>query len=389
MSKLKSLTITNFKSIENVTVDFENLTLFVGPNASGKSNLLDAISFVSDALAHSLNWAVEQRGGIGAVRRNTRHGASDISITLNVALSSGKNATYFFKIGTQRAGEFSVTAEYCKIFDTLISISEYKIVGGIFEIPVKGISPKLESDRLALTSVAALPEYRELYDFLTNIRIYSLLPNEIRKWQEKTNELRLNREGKNVAAVLFQLEKKNPADYTRICELLREFIPSISKVVSSSVAQRDILSFEQSSPTFKEPLKFRASNMSEGTLRIFGILLALVDPANRSSVIGIEEPEITIHPALVEKLMDFMIQESEKIQIILTTHSPEILDSKLRPEQIRLVWLDREMLTHVDELGKKTKDVINKKSLTAGELLKNNELYPEASNYLSLSNFTE
>lgn len=379
MSELISMKISNFKSIEYAEISFGKLTIFVGPNASGKSNIIDSISFVSEALSNSLDWAIMQRGGISAVRRNTGGGASHISLELEVELSDKKRASYSFKLVTERSDfGFKVGHESCRIYgEPLHTLAEYDISDGTFTNPIRGISPKLEADRLALTSIAALPQYRELYDFLTNMRVFSLLPNEMKKWQEKTSELKLNREGKNAAAVLNQLKKKNPDAYTRICELLHDFIPSISSVSTQSVtaAQKDTISFQQSSPSFSEPLNFNASSMSDGTIRILGILLALGDISSNSSLIAIEEPELTVHPALISKLAEFIIQESEKVQIVLTTHSPELLDSKIHADQIRLVWLDKEMCTNVNVLPKKTKDVIDRRTLTAGELLKSDELY--------------
>lgn len=378
MARLISMQIRNFKSIEYVNISFDKLTVFVGPNASGKSNIIDSISFVSEALNHSLDWAIQKRGGISVVRRNTRHGASDITIDLKLELADHKEASYYFKLVTERNGNFRVGEEKCRIYESLQTLAEYDVSEGSFVIQVKGISPKLEADRLALTSIAAHPDYRELYDFLTNMRVFSLLPNEMKKWQEPTSELKLNREGTNAAVVLKQLSRKNPDAYERICQLLGGFIPSISKVSTHSTipAQKDTILFQQSSPKFTEPLVFNASSMSDGTLRILGILLALGDISSNSSLIAIEEPELTVHPALVSKISEFMIQESEKIQIVLTTHSPELLDSRIQADQIRLVWLDEQMCTKVDVLPEKTKAVINRHTLTAGELLKSDELHP-------------
>ena len=75
--------------------------------------------------------------------------------------------------------------------------------------------------------------------------------------------------------------------------------------------------------------------MSDGTLRLFGILLSLLQPA-RATSIAIEEPEVSIHVAALEALVSVVRSESKTGQVVLTTHSADLLDF-VDASEVRLV----------------------------------------------------
>jgi predicted ATPase len=104
-----------------------------------------------------------------------------------------------------------------------------------------------------------------------------------------------------------------------------------------------------------------------------GILLAVYQllPA---SLIAIEEPESTIHPAAAEVLTDILMDGAARSQILLTTHSPDVLDSKnLLDDQIIVVESVQGM-AQITPLAKTTREVIRQRLYTAGELLRQGEL---------------
>jgi len=69
--RVRQVRIRNYKSFAQSTVDLEPLTVFVGPNGAGMSNLMDSLAFVRDSLSGSLEMAFKSRGGIGAARRSS------------------------------------------------------------------------------------------------------------------------------------------------------------------------------------------------------------------------------------------------------------------------------------------------------------------------------
>ncbi len=123
-----------------------------------------------------------------------------------------------------------------------------------------------------------------------------------------------------------------------------------------------------------EPTFFNTLNMSDGTLRVLGLLLAVSQPT--PSVVGIEEPEATVHPAIIEMIMEVLLDSSNEKQVLITTHSPEVLDYKeLNESSIRVVVLKngRTVIAPASEADKK---IIREHLYSPGELLRIGELNP-------------
>jgi AAA15 family ATPase/GTPase len=121
---------------------------------------------------------------------------------------------------------------------------------------------------------------------------------------------------------------------------------------------------------------FPALNMSDGTLRVLGLLLAIYQ-VGHTSVVAIEEPEATVHPAVSELVMQALMDAANERQILLTTHSPDILDYKeLSDAQIRVVMMDQSR-TLVCPLSPSGREAIRKRLYTPGELLRSGELNPD------------
>ena len=121
--------------------------------------------------------------------------------------------------------------------------------------------------------------------------------------------------------------------------------------------------------------------MSDGTLRALGVLVALFQAdngrAHRVPLVGIEEPEIGLHPAAAGVLRDSLRDASRNTQVIVTSHSPDLLDDKDIPaEWIMPVNAEKGVTTIalVDDAGR---TAIRNRLYTAGELLRLNELRPE------------
>jgi predicted ATPase len=125
-----------------------------------------------------------------------------------------------------------------------------------------------------------------------------------------------------------------------------------------------------------QPWVFPAVSMSDGTLRALGLLLAIYQPA-QPTVVGIEEPEATIHPAIAEVIMQVLLDASNERQVLITTHSPDILDQKeLQDCQIRaVIWSKgRTVITNASAADRQA---IHEHLYSAGELLRIGELGPE------------
>jgi predicted ATPase len=234
----------------------------------------------------------------------------------------------------------------------------------------------LSPDRLALFAASALDEYRPIYDFLTSMRFYSIEPDQLRKLQRQDSGEILKEDGSNAVSVLNNLhqlaETVGDERYNRLCRLLARVAPGIQSIRPYFPGTEGTIFFQQDTGDNKASL-FKAFEMSDGTLRILGLLLAIFQP-QAPSVLLIEEPEATIHPAAVELVTQILLDAAQERQVIITTHSPDILDFKgLSDEQIRVVSMERGY-TVVTPLSRASRQAIRNRLYTPGELLRIDEL---------------
>lgn len=374
---LRRVQIKNYKSLATTVVDLGPFTVLVGPNGSGKSNFVDGLRFVTECLQTSIALALQNRGGINAVRRHSTGHPTHFGFRLVIDLGNGAFGDYSFEIAARPQGRFEVKRERCIVQSGVLARQHrYQVENGQFTQEAPGIRPRIEPDRLALSVISAVEEFRPVYDFLTSMRFYALAPDQIRQLQEPDAGEVLNRYGSNAAAVLREVQKRKPSNYQRLCRLLSKVVPGTSQAEYLSLGQKETLRFKQDVGD-KAPWNFNALNMSDGTLRVLGILLA-VHQTSTPSLIAIEEPEATIHPAALDVVIDILKEGASYSQILITTHSPDVLDSrKIRDDELRLVKSERGT-TSVSSVDPLSRDVIREHLYTAGELLRMGQLQPDA-----------
>jgi predicted ATPase len=375
---LRKVEIRNYKSLGQISVTLEPFTVFVGPNGAGKSNFIDALTFVQECLAESIELAFKNRGGIGAVRRRSGGHPTHIGVHLVIHLENDIEADYSFEIAAKPREKFRVARERCIVTQFMKPDCTYRfeIMNGEFKEPISGIRARVSPDRLALFAASATEEFRPVYDFLTSMRFYSIDPKRLRELQEPDSGELLKRDGSNAAAVLKHLKEEYHGEkYNRLCRLLAKVVEGVKQVGHRSVAQKETLQFKQD-VGLKHPWTFDALNMSDGTLRVLGLLLAVFQ-SGRVTVVAIEEPEATVHPAVAELVVEVLLDAANEHQILITTHSPDLLDFKsLKEEQIRSVTMERGN-TLVATLAPSSRDSIREQLYTPGELLRSNELQPD------------
>lgn len=370
--RITRLSIRNFRSIAKAELRPGDLTILVGPNGAGKSNVLDALRFVSDALSVTPMHALALRGGVGAVRRKGLRGhPNHFTIRLEFALPEKCYGLYAFTVGALPKGEFSVNHERCVLHGPgALNKSEFEIKDGEFITMPRGVQPRVSPDRLALTLVSGHPAFRPLYDFLVGMRFYNLVPDVIRKPQDPDLGLVLLRDGANSAAVVRELRRGN-GEIREVGEFLARVVPGMIEVEHLQIGSQETIQFKQDvGDRGKQPLTFLPANISDGTLRVLGVLLAVYQ-RSRPPVLGIEEPESTVHPAAAQVLFDAIRHGTRWSQVFVTTHSPELIeDKRVRVDELRAVEMDRGE-TIVAELDESSKLAIRDKLCTPGDLLRN------------------
>lgn len=383
--QIKQLTIRNFRSIAKAQLRLEDLTILVGPNGAGKSNVLDALRFVSDALTVTPMHALSLRGGVAAVRRKVLRGhPNHFSIGLEVELPDNTHAQYRFTVGALPKGKFAINHERCKLYGpTALDIREYEVERGKFKLPPPNVAPHVSKDRLALTLVSGTDEFRGLYDFLINMRFYNLVPELMRKPQNPDPGLILQRDGSNAAAVVRELRSSN-GELTEVCEFLGRVVPGMREVERIASGTQETLQFKQDvGDPKKQPLTFLPTNVSDGTLRVLGILLAIYQRSH-PPVLGIEEPESTVHPAAAEVLFDAIRHGTHWSQILITTHSPDLIEHKdIALKNLRAVEM-KDGETVITELDDVSKEAVRQHLCTPGDLLRNGALQPSLPKYKAI-----
>jgi predicted ATPase len=145
------------------------------------------------------------------------------------------------------------------------------------------------------------------------------------------------------------------------------------------VGPKETLEFRQQVRGAQHPWRFLAGNMSDGTLRALGVLVALFQGNGSTGrrLIGIEEPEIALHPAAAGILTDALRDASEQAQILVTSHSPDLLDNDAIPAESILAVLSEHGETRVGPLDEAGRSVLRDHLYTAGELLRMDQLRPD------------
>lgn len=371
--RLSRVHIRNYKSIGKATVDLGALTIFVGPNGSGKSNFMDALSFVSECLVSSVELAFKNRGGIGAVRRRSGGHPTHIGVRLLIDLHDHQRADYSFEIAAEKGERFSIARERCRVEGLLADATHiFEVQHGEFVKEIPGIRSRMAPDRLALFAASATPEFRPVYDFLAGMRFYSIVPSKLRELQAPDPGDLLKPDGSNAAAVLKRIQDGDGDRYARICSLLSSAVEGIQSARHRSVGQFETVEFRQDIGQ-KHPWTFDALNVSDGTLRMLGLLVAVYQ-LGPASVLGIEEPEATVHPAVTEQILEVLIDASRLRQILVTTHSPDLLDFKdVDDQQLRVVTTEHNA-TVIAPLAGSSRRAIRERLYTTGELLRAGEL---------------
>jgi predicted ATPase len=379
---VRTVSITNYKSIARCRVDLGPLTFLVGPNGSGKSNFLDALRFVADALNTTLEQSLRDRGGIQSVRRRSRGHPTHFGIRLDLTLPGGRAALYSFKVGAERNGAFVVQREECRVSGPEGSDQFYVAEeGGVVQASLP-VPTALVRDRLALVAISGLPEFRPVYESLRRMGFYNLNPERIRDLQDPDPGQILARDGRNLAAVVRELGRfEGGRVLFKVAEHLQAVVPGVMSVEHRTLGPKETIEFRQQVTGDQNPWRFMAAEMSDGTLRSLGILVAAfqaeLNGQPRASFVGIEEPEMALHPGAAEIIAEVLLLASDRVQVVATTHSPDLLNHKAIREENLLAVMAEAGATVVGPIEPGARSVLRDRLYAAGELLSQGPIEPD------------
>ncbi len=335
MMKLSEAYITQvqvqgFRSIQDVTVKLDNLTVLVGPNGTGKSVFLDTLAFLHDVLTSSVADAFRSRGGMDEVR--SRIGPTNQQLTIEVELRSRQEAgfegQYRLRLRPRPTlHAFTIEEESCTVFTGSEQQRHSFVVkrGKYWGESTEDLRPELAWNRLALPLMSSLAPFAPIYRALSNMYFYKINTEAVAAYTEPEEGRRLAPNGRNAAAVLRRLRATDETLYRKVIEWLHLIVPAVHNVTTKTRSNLWTLAFEEEQGDNQKPVIFEARSMSEGTLRVLAVLLAIYqeDPP---TIIGLEEPETAIHPGAAEVLVDLLSEAALRSQILVTTHSRDLLD---------------------------------------------------------------
>ncbi len=385
-SFLRRFILQNYKSIATCNVDLRQLTFLVGPNGAGKSNFVEALRFVADALRTSLDNALRERGGINEVRRRSSGHPTHFGMRLEFILPTGVGH-YSFLIGALAKGGYEVQREECQLQESsgrryFFSVHRGRVDSNI-DSPPAGFA-----DRLYLVNISGRQPFRGVFDALSNMGFYNLNPQVIRELQAPEAGDLLRRDGGNLTSVIARMAKSDKARTELIQEYLSKVSRNIRGVETKAIGPKETLEFRQDVAGAKHPWRFFASNMSDGTLRALGVLVALFQSDHdsvRVPLVGIEEPEVALHPAAAGVLLNALREASKSRQIVVTSHSPDLLDSdEIGADEILSV-MSSGGITNIAPIDGAGRKMLHNHLYTAGELLRMNQLSAETELFDELS----
>lgn len=377
---IRRVVLRNYKSIGNCDVRLQPLTYLVGQNGAGKSNFLDALHFVRDALSGSLDSAINERGGLNEVRRRSSGHPTHFGIRLEFRLRDGREGWYAFDIGALASGGYEVQHEEC-VISGIGKGPFFRTSKGKLRDSSETAFPSITADRLALVAASGFTVFRPVFDALTAMGFYNLNPKLMRELQKPQDGRLLKPVGENIASVIGHLERVAPEKVNLIKEYLQSVVPMVHGMERKVIGPMETLEFRQEMAGARHPWKFLAQNMSDGTLRALGVMTALLQSNVDYSptLIGIEEPETALHPAASAALREILVHASKHTQVLVTSHSPDLLDDRRIDADSLLTVVSEGGETKVVPLDEASRQVLRDHLFSAGELLRMNQLAPDRS----------
>lgn len=382
---LTRIEIDGFKTFERFSLDLQPFTAIVGPNASGKSNLFDALKFLSLLVQTDIRGAMQGLRGEPEelFRRTASRTATGMSFAVEVLLGAtgvdpfgteyqipARRVRYQVTLGLGgshdgTAKRMVVREETCVPLaakeETAAFVRDAGVAYGgrksaFIEMnetrdginirqdgPRKSGVPRRLSLRdatqtaLSTITTAEFPHLHALREILSNIRFLEINPRAARDTNDRFEDRVLRADASNLAAVLAHL-KAETADVeypngvlTDIATDLAWLIPSVRGLtIEDDPAQRTYAFGLE----FVGDLTFSSRVISDGTLRLLSLLTVLNDPSRRGSLC-FEEPENGIHEGRISYLIELLRKSTgvatapngRSFQIILNSHSPKVMEA--------------------------------------------------------------
>lgn len=318
------LGLKNWKNFRSLDLRFQERVFLIGPNASGKSNLLDVFRFLRD-LARAgggLQPALAQRGGLSKVRCLAARREPDVEIDVELS-DDGVTPEWRYSLGI---------TQQVRGFRQPILRFERVWKGGRLILDRPDNLDKEDELRLTQThleQIGANAEFRDIARLFESIRYLHLVPQILRHPESLlSNASQEDPFGRNFLEMVARTpEKTRKSRLARIEAALRKAVPQLTNLTDTK-DEAGVPHLEATYAHWRPNAgRQREDQFSDGTLRLIGLFWSLLDG---EAPLLLEEPELSLHSEIVSKLpgLLFSLQRRRKRQIFISTHSWELLSQK-------------------------------------------------------------
>jgi len=325
----------NFLSFRKVDIALGMFNVFIGRNASGKSNFVKLLRFIG-LLAHQggdVNKAMVELGynlARGKKVSDIAYGRREKSIAIELQFKLNET-DYRYSIIVD-AYEGYISSEILRA-DGIILVertdpTKYRYITD------KSLSQYSACSRegLALAYASSHEDcdkrVRTVQSYLSSWAFYNFNPSVMRDVSSIGLSESLSYDGRNLPQVLHTLLTTKRRVFQKVEELLKMVVPEMEELLTPPIGSNEV-KIAAREKGFEEP--FDPEQISDGTLRLLAFITALALP---NPLVGFEEPENCVHPDLLSSLVE-LIRVSGK-QVIMTTHSPYLLNY-VKPEEVYLM----------------------------------------------------
>ena len=309
--------LENWRNFQRADLNLQRRVFLVGPNASGKSNLLDVFRFVHDivSVGGGFQQAVNKRGGVSSIRCLAARQNPDIVIRVELEGEA-----------VEGAASYELRFAQDKLRRPLVK-SERVIRNGV-EI-LSRPSPEDEADperrtQTYLEQVNVNRDFRDIADFFTSVRYLHIVPQLVREPDRSVGRRNDPYGGDFLEQLARTQEKTQKYRLRQIQKALAVAVPQLTEI--------ELYRDEKGTPHLRGKYEHwrpqgawqKEDQFSDGTLRLIGLLWAVLD--GRGPLL-LEEPELSLHPEVIRYIpqMFARIQRRTGRQIILSTHSADLL----------------------------------------------------------------
>lgn len=336
MNKLNHLRIRGFRRLYDIDIELRPMMVMIGANGVGKTSILDAVSLLSASASGNLNIGISALGGVGSLL--TRGVANEIAFDVSMNVS-GHNPLDYSMAFQPKGNGYEITREELGQDTGLKGPFKHIAVTGtrIRYYNGKGlVAPDwdFESEESALSQVPRMyrepEEFRKVLSTATRYHVLDVGPRAPVKLPQPMKPAVLpGADGEDLVPLLYSLREGNKPRFDAITDALHAAFPSFEALSFPPVAA-GTLALTWKDKCFDKPLYM--NELSEGTLR-FLWLASLLQSPSLSTVTMIDEPEVSLHPELLNLLAELMREASDRTQLIVATHSDRLIRF-LEPKEV-------------------------------------------------------